>query len=303
MTYSCKIALAKAYKKLYKSNINSASLDAELLLSFTLKKSREHILAHPEIKLNERQVKKFNDLIAQRAKHVPLAYLTKEKEFYGRKFYVDERVLVPRPETEIIIDELRMRNYELGMNANIIDIGTGSGCIIITLAKELNILHSKICNLQLFATDISQDALAVAKKNARMHGVDKKIKFLHGNLLEPFIKSLGVTRCALRDLVVTANLPYLDSDMKNLLKSSNSQALKYEPRLALDGGADGLNLYRELSDQVKQLIKLFPKLKITLLCEIGETHGEEIKKIFSFAKNVEIKKDLAGLDRISVIKF
>ncbi|PIR94921.1 hypothetical protein COT95_01545, partial [Candidatus Falkowbacteria bacterium CG10_big_fil_rev_8_21_14_0_10_37_6] len=105
--------LSMAYEKLRAKKINSALLDAELLLSFVLKKPRAHILAHLEIKPTEKQIEKFNALIKQRVKNMPVAYLTKEKYFYGRKFFVDERVLVPRPETEIIIDELKANNYDL----------------------------------------------------------------------------------------------------------------------------------------------------------------------------------------------
>ena len=185
-------ALTSAYQKLIKAKINSAHLDAELLLSFTIKKSREYILAHPEKSLTKNQTNKFQNLITQRAKNIPIAYLTNSKEFYGRTFYVDERVLVPRPETEQIIDITKriLRNpiplKGIGFpnkRTIIADIGTGSGCIITTMACEL-----KNKNIKYFAIDISKDALAVARKNARLHGVDKKIKFLQGNLLEPFLK-------------------------------------------------------------------------------------------------------------------
>ncbi len=324
-----------AYQKLKNKNIKTSALDAELLLSFVIKKPREYILAHPEIKLTKRQFEKYNNLIKQRAKQVPIAYLTKQKEFYGQKFYVDERVLVPRPETEIIVDEVlchceesralgtawQSKNSKDSFSAswriamtNIIDIGTGSGCIIITLAKELD--GQK--NIKFFATDISKDALTVARKNARLHGVNKKINFLDENLLKPILSFpdlIGESRNStnIKNIIITANLPYLTP-----AEIKNSPSIKHEPKLALVAGKDGLKYYRELAKQVKQLYHCEKGLKtrkqslsarrtgcpkITLICEIGETQGKEMKKIFSFAKSIKIKKDLAGLDRIAIIKI
>jgi len=289
-----------AYNTLNKKNIKSAHLDAELLLSFILSsqggqaKSREYILAHPEKKLTKKQIIKFNDLIKQRSKHVPVAYLIKEKEFYGRTFYVDERVLVPRPETEMIIADCRLQIADCRLNnIAIIDIGTGSGCIVITLAKELQNLKPKIKNKKFLATDISKDALTVARKNARLHKVDKKIKFLHGNLLKPVYKLLPAN-CK---LIITANLPYLTP-----VQIKNSPSIKHEPKLALMAGKDGLKYYRELAKQVKKLIKINPKLNIAILCEINPKQLRGMKKIFSFAEEITIKKDLAGLDRVAIIK-
>jgi len=283
--------LCNAYKKLTSAKINSAHLDAELLLSFTIKKTREYILAHQDKKITKKQADKFNNLIRQRAKLVPVAYLINMKEFYGREFFIDERVLVPRPETELFIDELRIKNYELGITTNIIDIGVGSGCIIISLVKELE----KNRNMKFFAIDISKDALTVARKNARLHSVDKKIQFLHGNLLAPFLKNQSLVTC---NLILVANLPYLTST-----QIKQSPSIKHEPKLALTAGKDGLKYYRELAEQIKELIKINPEIKITLLCEIDPTQVKSMKKIFSFAKKAEIKKDLAGLDRIVVIKL
>ena len=327
-------ALRSAYTQLAKSHIPSAALDAELLLSFVLssrgeqKKTREYILAHQDKTLTARQAEKFSDLIKKRSKHLPLAYLTHEKEFYGRPFYVDKRVLVPRPETEIIIEEaLRtichceenrevkrsdttwqsrletevfglmglprsapLRSAPLAMT--IVDIGTGSGCIITTLACEL---QARFANVAYIATDISSPALAVARKNAKAHGVADKIKFRHGNLLEPLLK---YPISNIQYLIITANLPYLTP-----AQIKNSPTIKSEPRLALAAGSYGLKYYRQLATQIKKLSIQYPNIPISLVCEIGETHGQEMKKIFSFAKSLEIKKDLAGLDRIVIITF
>ncbi|MFA5318174.1 MAG: peptide chain release factor N(5)-glutamine methyltransferase [Patescibacteria group bacterium] len=289
--------LGFAYKKLQKNKISSAFLDAELLLSFVLRKSREYILAHPEKKLTKKQIIKFTDLIKQRVKHMPVAYLTNTKEFYGREFYVDKRVLVPRPETEMIIDVAKRATRNAQRVGDIIDVGTGSGCIIITLIKELQNLKSKIKKLKFTAIDISKDALIVARKNARLHNIDKKIKFLRGNLLEPFLKNKKLV-IGYWSLVITCNLPYLTPT-----QVKNSISIKHEPKLALTAGKDGLKYYRELTEQINLLQKQNPQIKITLLCEIDPAQIKGIKKIFSFAKNIKIKKDLAGRDRIVVVKL
>ncbi|OGF28565.1 protein-(glutamine-N5) methyltransferase, release factor-specific [Candidatus Falkowbacteria bacterium RIFOXYC2_FULL_47_12] len=308
MSLSIKQALFFGQTTFQQKNIPSASLDAELLLSFVLNKSREYILAHPEINLTKKQIAKYHDLIKQRAKHVPLAYLMKEKEFYGRLFYVDKRVLVPRPETELLVDETKrvLRNpiprYRgIGFQDErtvIVDVGTGSGCIIVTLAKELK--SQKTINF--FASDISKDALAVARKNARLHGVADKIKFLHGNLLEPILKNKKFVFHN-SSFVICANLPYLTPT-----QIKNSPTIKREPKLALCAGKDGLKYYRELAKQLqgfRNLLKVSEtsNIPISLFAEIGAAQGTAIKNIFSFAESTAVKKDLAGLDRIFIAEL
>jgi len=301
--HSIKTALIQGYKKLFSVNINSAHLDAELLLSFVLHKSREYILAHSDKILINKQADKFNNLIKQRAKHIPVAYLIHEKEFYGRTFYVDERVLVPRPETEQIIEEFRNQNLKIKNNTTIVDVGTGSGCIIITLVKELE----KQKNIKFFAIDISKDALIIARKNARLHDVSTKITFLQGSLLEPILKNKKFL-IHNSEFLILANLPYLTP-----AQIKNSPFIKHEPRLALTADKDGLKYYRKLAKQIQNFYHCDPaprkgrekqsRHKITLICEIDPAQVKGIKKIFSFAKSTETKKDLAGLDRIVVIKF
>jgi len=294
--------ILKACQKLQKFNLSSAFLDAELLLSFVLRKPREYVLAHPEIKLTKKQILKFYKLIAQRAKNIPLAYLTGVKEFYGREFYVDKRVLVPRPETETLIEQVKSEKLKMKSDAIIVDIGTGSGCIIITLAKELENLKSKISNLKFLATDVSPDALAVAKKNVKLHGVDKKIKFLQGNLLEPILKNKDFL-IHNSEFFILANLPYL-----TLKQIKQSPTIQHEPRLALTAGKDGLKYYRELAKQLqgfRNLLKVSEtsNIPISLFAEIGDMQGTEMKKIFSFAKNKNIKKDLASHNRLFIAKL
>jgi len=173
-------------------------------------------------------------------------------------------------------------------NKTILDIGTGSGNIIISLAKNLQEQNT------FYAIDISSKAMAVAKKNAQAHGIAKKIKYLRGNLLTPFLD-----KNQLRDAIVVANLPYLDLAWKNLLNSSDTKGLKYEPHLALYAGKDGLDAYRKLARQLRPSIGK----NITLLCEIGHLQKKEMQKIFSFAEKTAFHKDLVRKWRICVIKI
>ncbi|MDP2736815.1 MAG: peptide chain release factor N(5)-glutamine methyltransferase, partial [bacterium] len=233
--------------KLNQRQITNPHLEAEILLSKILKKPREFILAHGENKLTAEQIKNFQSLVFRRLKGEPIAYLTGHKEFYGLNFKVNKNVLIPRPETELMVEEaLKLvarsssasaRQRRDGQPVTLADIGTGSGCIIIALAKQ-NI------NGKLLATDISAKALAVARQNAKNNHVDKKIKFLKGGLLEPIVKNkLIINR---QPLIILANLPYLTPT-----QIKNSPTIKYEPKLALAAGSDGLKYYRRLFKQIK----------------------------------------------------
>jgi len=221
-----KSALLRAKQQFKKSD--SAQLDAEVLLSFVINKPKEFLYAHPEVKLNWIQKIRFFYLVRKRAKDWPVAGLTGRKEFYGRPFYVDKHVLIPRPLTEELIDETLkiIKKIIINHQSSIIiaDIGTGSGNIIITLIKELQKQKFNLDNFKFYATDISAKALLVAKKNARLHKVNQYIKFFQGNLLKP-LQNLKI------DLIL-ANLPYLDkSDL-------TEPSIQKEPRIALLGNYD-----------------------------------------------------------------
>lgn len=287
--------LTEYYKKL-------DYLDLELIIANVIKKSREFLLTYPEHRLTKNQELQTKNLLARRMRNEPLAYILGYKEFSGLDFKVNKHTLIPRPETELLLEEalkeLPTKDYPLRSEASklkttIVDIGTGSGNIIVSLAKQLE-LRSKNYELRFYGTDISTEALKIAKYNAKKHKVDKKIKFLKGNLLEPILKKDKLTNA-----IMVANLPYLDMGWKNLLKSSETKGLKFEPHTALYAGKDGLDYYRELAKQLKS-----PSHKnITLLCEIGHIQKTEMKKIFSFAKKIDFLKDLAGFWRVCKIKL
>jgi release factor glutamine methyltransferase len=272
-------------------------LDIELIISNVIKKPRAFLLAHPEHKLRENYELRIKNYAARRMSNEPLAYILGQKEFYGFNFKVNKNVLVPRPETEMIIDHATHSIERITKNKKtiFIDVGTGSGCIIITLAKKLLNNELRIMNYEFIGIDISESALKIARQNAKFHKVDKKIKFLKGNLLEPLLKNkkLKIVNCK---LIIAANLPYLTP-----AQIKNSPSIQYEPKIALNAGRDGLKHYRELFSQIKKIKKIC--VTCYVLCEIDPAQTLKIKKIiknnFPDAK-VEIKKDPRGLSRLVV---
>ena len=246
------IELIKTGSNLLKErNIPSFILDSELLLSKTLNKSREEILINLEKVLDNRDIHVFKEFLKRRSKSEPIAYILGEKEFWSKKFYVNEHTLIPRPETELIVAELiKVYNKK---KITILDVGTGSGCIIVSLISHLN---------GSFGTgiDISKNAILIAKKNALKHGLDQKIKFSNKSFENMFGRKF--------DLIVS-NPPYIER--KNI-KNLKDDIKKYEPRMALDGGNDGLDLIKKIIYKSKSILKI----KGMLALEIG---NEQIKKV------------------------
>jgi len=242
---------------------------------------------------------KFEELIARRAKHEPVAYLIKNKEFYGRNFYVDKRVHIPKPATEDLIDAV-LRVIARSDAAipysepfTIADIGTGSGCIAITLALELQ-------TAKIIATDISSDALDVARHNADILGASDRITFLKGNLLPPLTEKSDI---------IIANLPYGWHVSPHLLRGrlrggsseeiwTTDKEVFFQPRASYDGGHQGLELIRQL------IFDLAHHLKDQGQCFI-EFDPRQTEKITQLAKDnnfdISIKKDTSGFDRIAIL--
>ena len=272
---------------------DSASLDAQLLLAEVLGCSRAHIIAHPEKSLAREQSSQYESLVARRAGGAPIAYILGRKAFYDREFIVPPAVLIPRPETEHLLElalafvEQRAaednnpdRDEATLRPVTVVDIGTGSGALAVTLA-------ARIPQAAVYATDISPEALAVAQENAARYNT--VITFFLGDLLQPLIE-----RHLKIDLVI-ANLPYIATGEIGALAVG-----KHEPHLALDGGADGLDLVRRLLVQAPLVVN--PGALILL--EIGAQQGEATRQ---FAQEklkpraVHIHQDYAGLDRVVAI--
>ena len=268
-----------------RTNSTSPRLDAEVLLAFALKVDRVYLLTQPAQPIPWLKSWFYFYLILKRRLNRPVAYLTGSKEFYGRNFIVNKNVLVPRPETEMLIEQaLALAKAEHNNLKKIIDLGTGSGCIAVTLALELK-------NIPIIATDISPAALTVAKANANQYQLSHAILFLLGDTLIPLLNR----KIELTNSLIVANPPYL-------LPAEITNKLKAEPPLALDGGQDGLNWYKKLFTQIAQLPP--PAGPDWLILEINPLVSTALQ---SLAQNilplcqVRLKKDLNQFDRLLTI--
>ncbi len=242
--------------KLRLSNINSHSLDSEVLLSKVLDKNKESLIVNSEKRLRYKEISKFKGLIKRRYLNEPVAYILCEKEFWSKKFKLDKSTLIPRPETELMVEQL-VKIYK-SKRISILDIGTGSGCIIISLLSELK--KSKG-----IAVDISAKCLLIAKKNALLHNVNDRIKFYKKSSDDFYDKKF--------DLIVS-NPPYISTnDLRNLAEDIR----KYEPLDALDGGKDGLDVIKKVIYKAKYTLKLNGKLAL----EIGKGQYKKVSNILT----------------------
>lgn len=277
--------------------------ESELLLTFILKKSREFILSHPEHPLTKAQINQLQKLINRRIKGEPIAYLTGTKEFFGKNFLVTPDTLIPRPETELLVEEaLECLSKNKNKKTILIDVGTGSGCIVTSIATQLKKINLKsLQNTRFYGLDISNQTLNIAIKNARHHNVLKDIVFLQSNLLEYFLYHASlITNHA--SFIIIANLPYVPSCYLKQEKTKLTEGLFYEPSVALDGGKDGFDTYRLLLEQIRSLYKSHPHITIHCLFEIGSDQKLISKKaIINTFPHIKInfKKDLSGHVRIS----
>jgi len=247
--------------KLKNNNINSYRIDSEILLAKILNKKREELLINLDKKVSSKTIKNFNKLINRRSSKEPIAYILKEKEFWSKKFLVDKNTLIPRPETELLVEKIV--NIYRNKNIHILDIGTGTGCILLSILSELK-------NAIGIGVDISQKAILVANKNSLKHKLSGKAKFLRMSLTEIYGNKF--------DLIVS-NPPYIKKkDIKNL----EDDIKKFEPKLALDGGNDGLDLIKKVIYKSKSLLKL----KGMLALEIG---NEQYYKVSKILRNYKFK--------------
>ncbi|MDQ0202942.1 peptide chain release factor N(5)-glutamine methyltransferase [Pectinatus haikarae] len=264
--------------------IDSPRLDAEVLLSHLLGKERIYLYVHFDEPLQENELVQFRGLVKKRAARIPVAYLTGQKEFMGMPFKVSEHVLVPRPETELLV-EAAIERLPGDSEAVFADIGTGSGAIAVSLVKLRK-------NLRGVAVDISAEALAMAQKNAVLLKVADSLEFLQGDLLEPLQKEENKGRLA----AIISNPPYIPlADMPALAPEVRA----YEPRRALTDDADGLNFYRRLLADSKELLTE----NGFFACEIGINQASDVKALAQ--KNtwgkVEVLRDLAGIERVVIL--
>ncbi len=277
--------LPLSIERLKAVGIQSASLDAELLLAYVLKKDRVFLLAHADYQLSENEERQYNDQIAKRVARTPLAYLTGEKEFFGLSFLVTPDVLIPRADTELLVEKtLEFITWRPDVTS-LVDVGTGSGAVVVAITKHARQLH------RIMAIDISLEALEVAKTNAVKHEVAERITFAQGNLLD-----------AVRDRFdcIVANLPYLSTDeCRNALQQFPE--IGYEPKDALYAPNNGLGYIEELLRQAPRILCL----QGAIFLEIGYEQGEVVKQmaltIFPTAR-VEIVRDGCGIDRVVAVR-
>ena len=265
----------KAYQKLKNNNIKSAMLDSELLMAKAINESREYIILNSNKDIGEKDYNNFQTMITQRSNGKPIAYLTNKKFFWKYEFFVNNEVLIPRPDTEIIVEQV-LKIYKNKKKINFLDIGFGSGCILLSILKERKDFMGT-------GVDISNHALKVCKINAYKLGVKSRIRLFNSDI-DKF--SLGKY-----DLIIS-NPPYI----KNIeLKYLEKDVINFEPRLALRGGLDGISEIRKVIKKSSELIKNGGKL----ILEIAHNQKKEVKQLLrknSFYINSVIK-DLANNDR------
>lgn len=283
MTYKQALAFGQ---KLLSPISNEALLEAELLLAHTLQISKGTVLKDITRQLSDLDQAAYQTLLNTRFARKPLAQIIGKQEFYKRNFFINDHVLIPRPETEYIVDYVKAyiaENSQAKSSWHVVDIGTGCGNIAVSLACEIPDSH-------ITATEVSEKALQVAQKNASLNHVQNKIEFRLGSLLTPIANEEF-------DIIV-ANLPYILSDR---IPHLDAEVKDYEPLVSLDGGEDGFKLYRQLFDQLSK--SNVPKF---FMGEIDYTHQDiainEALKHFP-KSSADVIRDPQGLNRFLLIKF
>ena len=276
-----KSLLAEGREVLTAAQIADADIDAWLLLQYVTGINRMMYLMEPDKSVSNEDTLAYHEVIARRATHYPLQYITHTQEFMGLDFSVDERVLIPRQDTEVLV-EMALEFLKDGMT--VLDMCTGSGCILISLAANRRLASG-------LGVDLSEGALEVAQKNARANGLDQ-LEWIQSSLFEAFENDLDKSDKLQVDMIVS-NPPYIESEV---IPTLMPEVRAHEPMMALDGFEDGLYFYREITANAPAYLKN----KGYLLFEIGYNQGEAVADLMRMTGfvNIRIKKDLAGLDRV-----
>lgn len=277
-----KQAIIEAIKKLKESSIEDSVNIAKILMSYTINKPEEYLIVNDKEILSDEILEIYNKNINRIKAGYPLQYITKNQEFMKLNFYVNEDVLIPQPDTEILVEkvlEICKKEHKEGP-IKILDLCTGSGAIAISIKKYID-------NAEVIATDISDNALKVAEKNAKINNVE--IKFIKSDMFENIDDKYDI---------IVSNPPYIE---KNILKTLPKD-VQYEPALALDGGIDGLDFYRKIAKNAHKHIKM----NGYLVLEIGYNQKNSVIKILEKEekyKNIMTIKDLANNDRVIISKL
>ena len=270
-----------ATKELAQAGVENARFEAQLLLGLTLNVPRSSIVAQTYSALTDAQQQRFADLVTQRRQRVPFAYLRGTQEFYGLEFIVTPDVLIPRPETELLVElalQQAARILQTQSAVTLADVGTGSGCIPVAILKNQ-------AQAQAVAVDISRAALKVAQRNALRHAVTTRLRLVQADLLS----------CAHPNQfdIIVSNPPYIPSEDVGVLQP---EVAHYEPRSALDGGNDGLFFYRQLVQQAKRALKPNGWLWV----ELGRGQTQDVSVLMQNAGYTDLQtyRDLAGIERV-----
>ncbi len=276
-------ALSEAIRVLKSAGSASPGLDVEVLLSSCLKKDRTSFYLHHEQQLTESELRHFRRSVERRGRGEPVAYIVGRKEFWSLPFEVNRHVLIPRPETEMLVEEvLKISSRLKEQNSKILEIGTGSGIIAVSLAHEIK-------NVQIVATDISQDAINVASRNAQINNVADQISFLRGHLFEPVSGKFDI---------IVSNPPYVSKEEYGRLPSG---VRDFEPELALLAGTDGTSFHREIINAGGMHLK--PGGWIFM--EIGTGQKDIVEYMLnasSLYDNIVFRADYGGIERVSVAR-
>jgi len=279
----------KNISKLFKNKgIINSERETEILLSYFLGMSRSEIYLNSDRMLKDLEKKELEKKIQKRIDKIPLQYITKHQEFMGMDFLVEKGALIPRPETEILVEEVikRLKKYRYSNNLKVVDLGTGTGIIAVSIAKFIE-------DIIIYATDISKKSLQIALKNAQKHYCKDKIIFLQGDLFEPFINR--IEKNSLDGII--SNPPYINSyDFKLLPPEIKDN----EPKIALSGGIDGLDYYRKIIRKSLQYLKKNGFLALEVGLNQSKMVEELIIKANSFNQDIEIRKDYLGIERVVI---
>lgn len=269
-----KDALEYGKQRLLECEIEDANLDAWLLLEYVSGISRSWYFIHEDEEISENDIEEYQILIEQRGKHIPLQQLTKEAYFYGMKFFVNENVLIPRQDTEVLVEQVLSLSKEKE-NLKLLDMCTGSGCILLALLANLKQASGT-------GVDLSEKALEVAQRNSKELGIE--VSWVQSDLFDKVSGSYDI---------IASNPPYIET---SVIEGLMDEVKLYEPRMALDGTEDGLFFYREITMQAGKYLKN----NGILAFEIGYNQGKAVSEFMkeNGYKEVQVLQDLAGLDRV-----
>ena len=260
---------------LKENKIEDYSIKVKILISFITGIKKDILINYEDVEILDNKLEIYIYNLNKIIEGIPIQYITKKQEFMRLDFFVDENVLIPQPDTEILVEEVLKISKLYNKKINILDLCTGSGAIAVSLAKYIK-------DVNIIATDISENAIEIAEKNAIKNNVENKIKFVVSDMFKNIENKFDI---------IVSNPPYIET--KEIEKLSKE--VKNEPIIALDGGNDGIKYYKIIADNYNKFLNIGGYL----LLEIGYNQGESVSKLF---KNSEIKKDLSGNDRVILVK-